>query len=372
MKMWRFLIAASLIAATSLIAPSQAQAAVIYSTHWGSSGGFGLNSTYWAAHKFTAASNASITSIDMYVGSGSVTRLVLRANTSNAPGSALATMSTSTTSSTTQTFTGTFSITTGTTYWLSAEVVSGSGSIGVKSTLQDTSSYGWSSGSSILSSLDYGATWGSTYVGGAISFIFQMNGTSAQALPTPNTPVLSASSGTSISVSETSTTANASSYIISLFQSNGTSLIESKTAISITSPITFTGLSAAVNYKISVTAVGDGVTYANSAASPQLSVTTPGTTSVSVTGLSNITYRRSVSLTATVVGGNGRVTFYINGKKIPRCIKVSTTSLSATCSFSPSTRGIAKISVLFTPTSSSLETSSNSYSISIGNRSGNR
>lgn len=365
-------MAVLLLSTSSFIVPSSAKAATLYTAHSGNTGGFGLNTTYWAAHKFTAGTSASITSIGLYVGSGSVTRLVLRANTSNAPGAAISSMTTSTTFQTIQTFTGNFAVTSGTTYWLSAEVTSGVANIGVKSTLQDASAYGWSSGGSVMSSLDYGATWGTTHVGGAITFILEMNGTSVGALTTPSTPVLNSSSSTSISVSEASATPNAISYLVFLFQSNGTTLIESRTVLSITSPVQFTGLSPAVNYKVSVTAIGDGTSYSNSSPSPQLNVTTAGTTSVTLSGLTNLLYRKNSAITAAVIGGNGRVSFFINGKRVPRCVNLATSALSATCNYLPSIRGTARLTVLFTPTSSSLESSSNSYSISIANRPGRR
>jgi hypothetical protein len=372
MKKWRRGFVALLAIAGCIVPISQAQAAVVYTSNWGSTGGFGLNSTYWAAHKFTAATNGTITSIDIYLGSGSVTRLALRSNSGSAPGATLATMTSSTIVGTTQTFTGSFSMTAGTVYWLSAEVTSGAGNIGVKSALSDVSTSGWSSGGVIMSSLDSGATWGTTYVGGANNFILQMNGSTLSPLTTPNTPVLNSSTGLSLSVSETSATTNAVNYTVSLYQTNGTTLIETKTVTTITSPVTFTGLSAATNYKVSITANGDGSTYGVSSASPQLSVTTPGTTSVSLSGLSSLNYRSASTVTATVVGANGRITLLINGKRVGGCIKVLTSALSATCSIKPSMRGFVRISVQFVPTSASFDSSSNSYLVTIGKRSAAR
>jgi hypothetical protein len=372
MKKWRRGFVALLAIAGCVVPISQAQAAVVYASNWGNTGGFGLNTSYWAAHKFTAATNGTITSIDVYVGSGSITRLALRANAGSAPGATLATMTSSTTVGTTQTFTGTFTMTAGTVYWLSEEVTSGSANIGAKTGLSDSSAYGWSSGGVIMSTLDSGATWGTASVGSANNFIFQMNGSTLTPLSTPNTPVLNSSTGSSLSVSETSATTNAVNYTVSLYQTNGTTLIETKTVTTITSPVTFTGLSAATNYKVSITANGDGSTYGVSSASTQLSVTTPGTTSVSLTGLSSLIYRSAATVTATVVGANGRITLLINGKRLGGCIKVLTSALSASCSIKPSIRGSARISVQFVPTSASFDSSSNSYLVNIGNRSTTR
>jgi hypothetical protein len=87
------------------------------------------------------------------------------------------------------------------------------------------------------------------------------------------------------------------------------------------------------------------------------------------------TFRQSIVLTATIAsaGGDGKVTFFANGKKIPGCIKKSSVSLVATCTWKPSNRGAVLISATLVPTDTSLVTSySPTYQMVVGNRSSRR
>lgn len=83
----------------------------------------------------------------------------------------------------------------------------------------------------------------------------------------------------------------------------------------------------------------------------------------------------SLTLIATV-NYNGKVTFFVNNKKIPRCISLSTTGsgpIVATCSWKPAVRGDAILSFQVTPTGpnySSLR--SNSFTVAVGSRNTNR
>lgn len=71
---------------------------------------------------------------------------------------------------------------------------------------------------------------------------------------------------------------------------------------------------------------------------------------------------KGVSTTITVsVSVEGRVTFKANGKNIGGCIKLATTSLSASCTFKPSVQGSLYVVAYLTP-------SSNSYSSSASAR----
>jgi len=70
---------------------------------------------------------------------------------------------------------------------------------------------------------------------------------------------------------------------------------------------------------------------------------------------SSFTYRIATNLVATVTAP-GKVTFFANGKRIGGCINVSTissSSITATCSYKPSLRGQIQISATFTPTDTS-------------------
>lgn len=96
----------------------------------------------------------------------------------------------------------------------------------------------------------------------------------------------------------------------------------------------------------------------------------------SVATLNNqATYRTTVTLTATIAtsGGDGKVTFFANGKRIPGCINISSTSLIATCNWKPAIRGAVVVSAYAKPTDTSLQSSTSlPTTISVTNRSGRR
>jgi hypothetical protein len=176
-------------------------------------------------------------------------------------------------------------------------------------------------------------------------------------LSTPAAPIVSVQSGTSISVSETSTTANASSYVVNVYASNGTTFIESKTvsAGNITSSTILGGLTVSTTYTVGVVAVGDGVNYLNSAQSPlsTITVTAIGTSiSIALSPPGNsVTYRTSSMIVASLSGANGKVTFYANNKKIPNCVGLSSSGLAVSCNFKPSIHGVVSITARLAPTS---------------------
>jgi hypothetical protein len=78
---------------------------------------------------------------------------------------------------------------------------------------------------------------------------------------------------------------------------------------------------------------------------------------------SNITvanYRQSTSLIVTVTGTTGKVTFKHNGKNIVGCIKVPTVSsstITATCSWKPSVKKYVSLTATFVPTSAAYASS---------------
>lgn len=81
-----------------------------------------------------------------------------------------------------------------------------------------------------------------------------------------------------------------------------------------------------------------------------------------------------ISVSADVAG---KFTFYVNGKRIPGCINISTTgtapSLTAQCNWKPATRSYSNIYAVFTPASPSyLGTRSNSLKVLPGSRTTNR
>jgi hypothetical protein len=76
------------------------------------------------------------------------------------------------------------------------------------------------------------------------------------------------------------------------------------------------------------------------------------TVTISVTpGAYNFQYGKTISITATVTGTNGTVTFTYRGKNIFHCVNLPTTGLTATCNWKISAHGPVLIGALFTPTS---------------------
>jgi len=173
-------------------------------------------------------------------------------------------------------------------------------------------------------------------------------------LATPSAPTVSAIGATSASITDTAV-ANASSYLVSRFASDGITLLETKTATpsTITSGISFTGLTPSTTYLMKVTAIGDGVNYGNSALSAGTTFTTAnGATSLTLAlsgGGTTATYRQSIALVATV-SNPGYVTFYFKGRRIPGCIKILSAAGSATCNWKPSFHGQIYVTAQLSPT----------------------
>lgn len=88
------------------------------------------------------------------------------------------------------------------------------------------------------------------------------------------------------------------------------------------------------------------------------------------------TYRTSVVITANVTVAS-RVTFRVNGRVLPGCIKKSASgsgsSFSATCNWRPSNRGVVVLTAIATPTGAGISSASATpVRIAVGNRSGRR
>jgi hypothetical protein len=101
----------------------------------------------------------------------------------------------------------------------------------------------------------------------------------------------------------------------------------------------------------------------------------PIASSISISANQSGTYRQisTVSASLGVAGSDGRVTFYANGKRIAGCINLLSTSLSASCSWKPSTRGALALTARLVPTNSAyLPSISNAASIKVMGRTNNR
>jgi len=86
-------------------------------------------------------------------------------------------------------------------------------------------------------------------------------------------------------------------------------------------------------------------------------------------------FRQVITLTASlgVVGTDGLVTFYANGKKIAGCINKLSSALSVSCSWKPSQRGTVLVSASLKPTDSGYASSTSATkTILVGTRTNTR
>lgn len=317
-------------------------------------------------NRITGVAGSTITSIksgwaNNITSQAATNTVYIFSNVGGAPGSVVATFTySSNDGSRWATYTGSFTVPVGGTFFLgqraSATINNAGGG------LANQISNSWS--------IYYGSRYSGTSLTGpftssgvSTSPLWQIyTGTSATTLTAPEMPVVTTSS-TSLGVSETSTVANASSYLIKLFASNGTTVIDSKTATnsSILSDTTFTGLNPNTTYKVGVIAIGDGTNYLDSSMSTLKSVTTSiGTTTISTSIVGNpvqLTYRTSYQIRSDVTGSTGYVIFQVNGKNIPQCRKVSPSSSIATCNWKPSLRGNLTVTTRFISTDSNYSSS---------------
>jgi hypothetical protein len=126
-------------------------------------------------------------------------------------------------------------------------------------------------------------------------------------LSTPSAPTISAISSSSINVSYVSV-AQAESNTLKIYASNGTTLLQ--TVPNYISGSSITDLANATSYKVSITAIGDGISTENSAESSKSVFTTLGVQAndLTITSISG-TYGTDLSLVSTGGSGTGALTF---------------------------------------------------------------
>jgi hypothetical protein len=79
-----------------------------------------------------------------------------------------------------------------------------------------------------------------------------------------------------------------------------------------------------------------------------------------------------IVITVNLTGGDAKVSFYMNGRRIPRCYKVQSSSLVATCNFKPNIHGEIRLSVEASPTSSDYTSSTASQVVRVSERTNTR
>lgn len=235
-------------------------------------------------------------------------------------------------------------------------------------------------GSSVYSGIpiDLGGSSSSftTYTGfvSVISVKFKATGSPPlPALSAPSPPTVTSITGSSVIFSNPELVSNAQSYVVSLYTSNGTTLVETRTATNaqVTAGFSWGGLSPNTNYNVGFTAVGDGSNFSNSAVSGLQAFTTNlGATSILLSAPSSTAlFNTATNVTASITGWTtGKITFYARGKRIPGCISMSVSGLSKVCSWKPKFRGGLTVSAVYSPSSASYVGSSAQISFTVTNR----
>ena len=137
------------------------------------------------------------------------------------------------------------------------------------------------------------------------------------ALTTPSAPTVTATTGkyNALNVSWTAIT-GASSYTLKLYDTNGTTLLTTITGATGTSrsiDANDYALTGSHTYKVSITAIGDGTNYLDSQPSATLGSATTNAAAnsptVSFTGMQTRTAGQALTLTSSVSGNNGTLTY---------------------------------------------------------------
>lgn len=134
--------------------------------------------------------------------------------------------------------------------------------------------------------------------------------------------------------------------------------------------ITVTGLSPNTNYTFQVTATNsDGTSTASANSNSILTPKNSPTVNLS-TASKVLTYGTVTTVTASATEA-GKITFKANGKKIPKCLKLSI-STSVGCAWKPALHGVINLTVDFIPNSANSLPITTSLTVSARSRSNNR
>ena len=135
------------------------------------------------------------------------------------------------------------------------------------------------------------------------------------------------------------------------YSTNNGSTWQALSPVDITSPITIPGLTDGNSYGIRLRAVNS---YGSGAQSDSVSVLSGLLSQITNLVVSNTPKRRTPTLLTISLNVAGKVTFLSNGKRIPGCIKVSssgvTPNIIGVCNWKPSVLGTSIISVQHAPT----------------------
>lgn len=139
------------------------------------------------------------------------------------------------------------------------------------------------------------------------------------------------------------------------FLNNGTS-ISGCSSVAITSGVARCAfLPGSLGTISNMTATYSGDSTYDVSTSSAISITVAqGISSLTLSGASTASYRRSTTITAvsSPAGTDGKVTFTANGKNISGCVKRQSTALTTTCNWLPSQHAFVRLGASLLPSSS--------------------
>jgi hypothetical protein len=351
-------------------------------------------------HRFISGGGTITEIVMMIAGSSSFyssSSIQIRQDASNLPGSVLSTFSPTSISGNLVTYTGSFTSSATTKFWVNPYSLSNplAWCYFQAGGATPTSATGWSadptntSGSKILASTSNYSTW-STGGGG---FMIQYKFSTGTSTPDTTAPTFTSSSSFSVAenvatsataatirVSESATVtissgADAARFNIARSETD-TAIIKFNVSPDFEAPVDVGGNNV---FELTLTATD----AASNAGTQSITITvtdvvdTSSFNSLALAGsATTATFRTVVVITANVTVAS-RITFRVNGKVLPGCknrlASGSSSSFSATCSWRPSNRGQVSLTAAATPTGAGISsTTSNPVSIMVGKRTGAR
>lgn len=194
------------------------------------------------------------------------------------------------------------------------------------------------------------------------------------AAPTINS--ITVGSGT-LSIAFTAGALNGSTLTNYEYATNG-STFKALTSPSTASPILIStvstgssNLSNGTTYQIRIRAI---TSWGQGASSSQVSAIPLGVSTISISltgGVVTVSKGQQITITATVDTA-GKLTFFSNGSRIGKCIALSVTPGTKTCTWKPAHSGGVNLSATLLPTSAGYTSSSTKLAVSVGRRVGNR
>lgn len=196
-----------------------------------------------------------------------------------------------------------------------------------------------------------------------------------------------ASTSISIALPENATTAAASGTVVITatvpqsgsvnFKIGGTTISGCGSTVAASTTATCTWTAPGSLGSVTLTAIftpTDSANYESSTSSNLIVTVVDGISTVSISlagGVTQVPKGQAITITAAIDQA-GKVTFFVDGKRIPGCINKRGAAGNITCSWKPGVQKQVTIKAALTPTSNIYQPSSQSMSILVVRRAGNR